>query len=152
MGIAYPGSVGNLPNLEWKVFATVPSSEILLLPNILGTLGLIALVVAALVFVLSIILATRISGPITAIAAVIRKVAAGDLTVATPNISRGDEIGDLVAAFEDLREGFRTQINRVMQTVNTLASSSAEVVGHRCSGSHQFCSNLFSSNGSRHYR
>jgi len=128
VGIAYPGSVGNLPNLEWKVFATVPSNEILLLPNILGTLGLIGLVVAALVFILSIILATRISGPIAAIAAVIRKVAAGDLTVATPDISRGDEIGDLVEAFGDLREGLRTQIYRVMQTVNTLASSSAEVV------------------------
>ncbi len=128
VGIAYPGSVGNLPDLGWKVFATVPSSEILLLPNILGALGLIGLVVAALVFILAVILATRISGPIAAIAAVIRKVAAGDLTVATPNISRGDEIGDLVEAFGDLREGFRTQINRVMQTVNTLASSSAEVV------------------------
>ena len=128
VGIAYPGSVGNLPNLEWKVFATVPSSEILLLPNILGTLGVIALAVAALVFILSIILATTISRPIAAIAAVIRKVAAGDLTVTTPNISRGDEIGDLVEAFGDLRDGFRTQINRVMQTVNTLASSSADVV------------------------
>ena len=58
VGIAYPGSVGNLPDLEWKVFATVPSSEILLLPNIVGTLGVIALFVALLVFVLSIILAT----------------------------------------------------------------------------------------------
>ena len=129
VGIAYPGSMGNLPNLDWKVLATVPSSEILLLPNILGTLGVIALVVAGLVFVLAIILATRISGPIVAIASVIRKVAAGDLTVTTPNISRSDEIGDLVSAFEDLREGFRSQIKRVMQTVNTLASSSAEVVG-----------------------
>ncbi len=128
VGIAYPGSTGNLPDLEWKVFATVPSSEILLLPNIVGTLGLIGLVVAGLVFVLAVILATRISGPIAAIAAVLRKVAAGDLTVATPNISRGDEIGDLVEAFGDLRDGFRKQINRVMQTVNTLASSSAEVV------------------------
>ncbi len=128
VGIAYPGSVGNLPDLEWKVFATAPSSEILLLPNIVGTLLSIGLIVVALVFVLSVILGTRISRPITAIAAVIRKVASGDLTVATPAISRGDEIGDLVEAFEDLREGFRTQINRVMQTVNTLASSSADVV------------------------
>ncbi len=128
VGIAYPGSMGNLPDLEWKVLAAVPSAEILLLPNIFGTLGLIALVVAALVFALSIILATRISGPIAAIAGVIRKVAAGDLTVATPNIVRSDEIGDLVAAFEELRKGFRIQINRVMQTVNTLASSSAEMV------------------------
>jgi methyl-accepting chemotaxis protein len=129
LGIAYTGPVGNLPNLEWTVFADAPSNEILLLPNILGTLGVIALVVAALVFVLSIILATRISQPIAAIATVIRKVAAGDLTVATPNISRSDEIGDLVAAFEDLREGFRGQIKRVLQTVNTLAASSAEMVG-----------------------
>ena len=127
-GIAYPGAVGNLPDLEWKVFVAAPSNEILLLPNILGALGVIALAVAGLVLVLAIILATRISGPIVAIAAVIRKVAAGDLTVATPDISRGDEIGDLVEAFGDLREGLRTQINRVMQTVNTLASSSSEVV------------------------
>jgi len=128
VGIAYPGPMGNLPDLEWKVFATVPSSEILLLPNIVRTLGVIALFVAVLVFVLSIILGTRISRPISALAAVIRKVAAGDLTAATPRISRNDEIGDLVEAFGDLREGFRTQINRVMQTVNTLASSSADVV------------------------
>ncbi len=128
VGIAYPRSVGNLPDLEWKVFATVPSSEILLLPNIVRTLGVIAVVVAALVFVLSIILGTRISGPIAALAAVIRTFAAGDLTVTVPSISRGDEIGDLVHAFEDLRDGFRAQIDRVMQTVNTLASSSTEVV------------------------
>jgi hypothetical protein len=43
VGIAYPGSVGNLPDVGWKVLAAAPSNEILLLPNILGTLGLIAL-------------------------------------------------------------------------------------------------------------
>jgi methyl-accepting chemotaxis protein len=126
-GIAYPRPVRNLKDLEWKVVADAPSTEVLLLPNILGTLGMIAVGVVVVVLALSLVLADKISKPITAIADVARQVAGRDLTVEVPNLPRTDEIGDLSAAFGSMLESIKLQINQMLQTTDVLKEAAQQI-------------------------
>ena len=142
-GIAYPEPIRNLPNLHWKVAACAPSIELLLLPNILGTLGMILVAVVVIVSIVSWILAGRLSGPIIAIAAVARQVADRDLTVKAPIFDRSDEVGDLSVAFDSMLESLKIQIKQVLKgseilkgavrqitaSVSEVASGAAQVAG-----------------------
>ncbi len=142
-GIAYPAPVRNLEFLEWKIGAYAPASEVLLLPNILGTLGTILIAVVVIVIALSLTLAGRISQPIAAIADVARKVADYDLTVDAPDLARTDEIGDLSRAFGSMLQSLKIQITQVLQgsevlkaavqqitsSVSEVAAGSAQVAG-----------------------
>jgi methyl-accepting chemotaxis protein len=99
--------------------------------------------VAVIVLVLAVILARRISQPMSAIADVARKVAEHDLTVKAPNLARTDELGDLSRAFGSMLESLKTQITQVLQgsavlegavdqitaSVSQVASGSAQVAG-----------------------
>jgi methyl-accepting chemotaxis protein len=142
-GIAYPKPVRNQQDLEWKIGVYAPASEVLLLPNIVGTLGTIVCAVVVVVAALSLILAGRISRPISAIADVARKVADYDLTVEAPDLARTDEIGDLSRAFGSMLESLKMQITQVLQgsdvlkgavqqitsSVSEVAAGSAQVAG-----------------------
>jgi methyl-accepting chemotaxis protein len=126
-GIAYPKPARNVEDLEWKVAAAASSAEVLLLPNILGTLGMIALGVVIAVFSLSFVLAGRISKPIAAIADAARQVADRDLTVQAPNISRTDEIGDLSRAFGAMLESIKSQMSHMSQSTNVLKGAVQQI-------------------------
>ncbi len=126
-GIAYPGSVRNLQDLDWKVVADASSAEVLLLPNILGRLGMIAVGAIIIVLAMALVLAGRISKPIADIAHVARQVAARDLTVEAPNLSRADEIGDLSRAFGSMLESIRTQISQMLQATDVLKAAVQQI-------------------------
>ncbi len=126
-GIAYPGPTGNLPALGWKIVADAPSNEVLLLPNIVRILGTIALAVAIMVFILSFVLASRISKPIAAIAEVSQRVADRDLTVEAADVSRSDEIGDLGRAFGSMLESLRSQISQLLQGTAVLKGVAPQI-------------------------
>ncbi len=142
-GIAYSVSEKNLKDLDWKIVADASSSEVLLLPNILGTLGMIVIAVVVIVIALSLILAGRIAQPISAIADVARKVADYDLTVDAPDLARTDEIGDLSRAFGSMLESLKMQITQISRgsdvlkgavqqitsSVSEVAAGSAQVAG-----------------------
>lgn len=119
-GIAYPKPVRNLQDLGWKIIADASSAEILLLPNILGTLGGIGVGAIAIVLVLSLVLAGTISKPIATIADVARQVAARDLTVEPPAFARSDEIGDLSKAFGSMLASIKDQISHMLESTNIL--------------------------------
>jgi methyl-accepting chemotaxis protein len=126
-GIAYPESGRNLVDLQWKVVASAPAAEVYLLPNILGTLGTILVLVVVIVFVLSWVLAGRISQPISAIAAVARQVADRDLTVEAPFFSRTDEIGELSVAFSSMLESLKLQIKQVWHGADVLETAVQQI-------------------------
>jgi methyl-accepting chemotaxis protein len=126
-GIAYPKPVRNVQDNEWKVVTDASSADVLLLPNILGTLGTIVLGVIVVVLGLSIVLSGTISKPIAAIADVARQVADRDLTVETPNLARGDEIGDLSRAFGSMLESIKIQINHMLRATDVLKGTVQQI-------------------------
>ncbi|MFH0825142.1 MAG: methyl-accepting chemotaxis protein, partial [Pseudomonadota bacterium] len=126
-GISYPKAGRNLQDLEWKVIATAPSAEILLLPNILRTLAMIAMGAIAVVLGLSTVFAGRISKPIATLADMARRVADRDLTVEVPVFSRSDEIGDLSKAFALMLESFRNQIGHMLNSADVLKAAVQQI-------------------------
>jgi methyl-accepting chemotaxis protein len=133
-GLNYPEPIKNQKNLQWKIGATAPASEMVLLSNILGTLGSIAVVVVVIVLAVSWTLAGKICRPITEIADIARKVADHDLTVDAPVIAQSDEIGDLSRAFRSLLDSLKLQIQQrrhglavLMTAVQQISSSVSEV-------------------------
>lgn len=105
------------PETKWAVFVETPVSVALApISRIILILVIINVVAIAFVAVIAFLLSRRISRPIQRLIAVIRKVAAGDLTLRT-DLQRKDEFGMLSLTFDRMVG----DINRIV--VDVAASS-----------------------------
>jgi diguanylate cyclase (GGDEF)-like protein len=75
-------------------------------------LAIISLLAVVVVFVVSVIIARGIAGPVRDLARVARRIASGNYT-ALPPTTRGDEIGALAEAFRTMQNGFVARETRI---------------------------------------
>ncbi|MFO7599301.1 MAG: methyl-accepting chemotaxis protein, partial [Candidatus Desulfacyla sp.] len=86
--------------------------------------GLMVLVSAC---ILGYVLARSIAGPLKEVAGVVKRVADGDLTVATGVVKRSDEVGLLMNAFHEMVAYLRDQTREMREGANTIAASISEL-------------------------
>lgn len=137
-----PGSTGDLvlnawgpvdlkglgADFDWAMVTKIDSSEAFQAVRSLGIrIIFMAAVLGALVGGLAFLLAKTIARPIKDIASKAALISEGDLTVEVPQLSRKDELGVLAAAFGQMAYGLRQQIKQVLDGVNVLAASAAQI-------------------------
>lgn len=109
------------------IFTGQSTAELTMEKNKMITMvSVIAVCVIAIGIFLTFLLAGRISGPITLLAGVAGKVAAGDLTQQV-QVASGDEIGLLSGSFNSMVEQLRSLLTVVTNLTRTLADSSGEL-------------------------
>lgn len=91
-----------------------------------NTLIIIAVIIAILASVIGWTLTRSITGPVRETVEIANKVASGDLTVRI-NSDRGDEFGQLQAAFATMVTNLRDLIQQIDTGANNIASSSEEL-------------------------
>ena len=107
----------------------------------LGTTGLV-LVLAGL---LALLIARSISRPMAELVAVMRVMAAGDLSVAVPDHARGDEVGALAVAAAEMRHhlhALATQVTAHAEVVHRAAQKIAEAVEAQAATSSQMSASV----------
>jgi methyl-accepting chemotaxis protein len=87
-----------------------------------------ALLVAALGVVVALRFSSTIAGQIAACLNIARTIADGDLTHAARS-ERHDELGELVRALETMRQTLCQSLETVRQSVDSLATASAQIAG-----------------------
>jgi methyl-accepting chemotaxis protein len=91
---------------------------------------MIAIIATILVAIAGFVIASGTAAPITQVAAIAKRVAAGDFTIQV-DIRRKDEIGDLADSFNSMNESLRNLMRQAVQTatgVNEGSSSLSEAV------------------------
>ncbi len=123
------------PVTKWTVYVETPVSVALAPVNrivwILAGINIVAIIVVA---VIALFLSRKISRPIQNLISVIRKVAAGDLTLRT-GLKQKDEFGVLSASFDQMVEDINhivvdvaSSSDRTSETAKKLVSISREVL------------------------
>lgn len=128
MGLAYPGALGNLPNLGWIVGAGADRSEVMaFLPTIIRNNTIIAAMIFVLVIIAAIVVAATISKPITSLAATMSQVGDNlDLTLRSP-VTTKDETGRAAETLNGLLERLQEAFATVLQTVARVRQSAGNV-------------------------
>jgi len=88
----------------------------------------IGLIMIAMSVVIIILLTFSITKPIRISVDVAKKIASNDLSVNLNIEKRGDEIGELMEAFNKMIESLRAQVKAILEGVNVLSSSSSEIL------------------------
>src|SRR5690606_31766298 len=83
--------------------------------------GAIGLIVA---IVFGMLLTRRIVGPLNGIAAAATQIAQGDLTVAPPRVTEGDEIAQVTSAVATMTTTLREFVRKAQQVGATLGANS----------------------------
>ncbi len=115
-------------DFDWSMIAKIDSREAFedvrrLGKRIIGIGALIGLVVAILAF----FVVRRLAKPISNLAAVVAQVSQGDLTAHVPKLNRTDEVGQLANTFGTMVDNLRQQIRAILDGVNVLVASAAEI-------------------------
>lgn len=120
-------------DFDWAIVAEIDKSEAFsAVTNMQKTTGVMAVIILVAVIFLALMFAQTISGPITAIVDVVKKVASErDLTLNVPVASR-DEIGVMASEFNTML-GVLDQSFQEVQSVSENVASSAEDVAGRAS-------------------
>lgn len=106
-----------IPSPGWALGAVFSKEEILQDVNALHRRTiLLATVGTALLLAVSLLVAGSIAKPLRRMAAVTRKVAAGDLDVDLSAIRRSDEVGELATAFTKMAADLKTYIKELTET------------------------------------
>ena len=119
-----------VPSIGWKVISTMPESEYLsTATGIQAIIILVALAGTALALVALLILARSISLPVKAAAAHAKVLAKGDLSRAFPTVflSRGDELGELAAAFGDMARNLTEVVGGIQAASANVAQGSEQI-------------------------
>ncbi|MEW6140388.1 MAG: methyl-accepting chemotaxis protein [Thermodesulfobacteriota bacterium] len=127
-GVGLKGASDLGAAFEWGLVAQIDAREAYAPAMALGKRLLVVVPVVGLVITLiALILARAATRPITTMAAIASDVSGGDLTVEVPPIKRSDEIGALAEAFKNMLASLREQTRLVLEGVNVLSSSAAEI-------------------------
>jgi methyl-accepting chemotaxis protein len=120
-----------IPNTEWILVSTIPSSVIfgdinaLILRLIILTLAMLA----AVVFVLVFFVAGKVSSPIKAIRSALEKVKDGDLTVKVA-VKSQDEIGELSGYFNMTIDKIRNLVVAIKGEATNLHNIGGDLASH----------------------
>jgi methyl-accepting chemotaxis protein len=128
-----------VPSMGWVVLAQIPREEFLSTANeILSLIIIIALIASAIALILLYFLSRSISKPILASASYAGYLADGDLShpIHAEFLDRGDEIGDLAAAFKMMVERL-SQVVRDVQTSAQGVSQGSENISETAQGMSQ---------------
>ncbi len=115
-------------NIRYTGVAIAPEREVLQPIRRLAWFTMIACIAAvAGTFVLALVLSRRISGPITALSRTAREIARGNLALAPPIVS-GDEIGQLAADLDVMRQSLKQHIDTLDSSVQERTQQLEETV------------------------
>lgn len=91
----------------------------------------ISIGVSALILLAVILLARSITKPIVLMVAKTREIASGELNVTIPEqlLIRGDELGSMAIALQDMRERLRQVISEVIGSVGQVSDGSSQLSG-----------------------
>ncbi|MEL7634812.1 MULTISPECIES: methyl-accepting chemotaxis protein [Sporomusa] len=111
------------------LFLTYPAAEVFAGLNKLMYFNIILVIVSLILLVLALVYAVnrRIIKPLQSLSENANRVAAGDLSTLKTEPTSNDEIGRLTAAFHTMSGNLRTLMAQVMQSAQSLASSSEEL-------------------------
>jgi methyl-accepting chemotaxis protein len=125
-------SYAPVPSIGWKVISTMPESEFLATATEISDLIIvIALVTVGLALLLLFLLSRSISLPIKATVRYAGVIAAGDLSlpIEAKFLARGDEIGELAAAFKDMVQNLTSVVGGIQSATVNVAQGSEEISG-----------------------
>ncbi|HML35347.1 methyl-accepting chemotaxis protein [Sporomusa sphaeroides] len=111
------------------LFLAYPAAEVFAGLNKLMYFNIILVIVSLILLVLALAYAVnrRIIKPLQSLSETANRVAAGDLSNLKAEQTSNDEIGRLAAAFHTMSGNLRTLMAQVMQSAESLASSSEEL-------------------------
>jgi len=101
----------------WSLGITVPENELMADLNLLiRNLFILAVLGAVVMFIGTAFIAHSITRPLRALARVTTRLATGDLEAIIPGVQRGDEIGELAYAFQNMTRSLQIYIRNLTET------------------------------------
>jgi PAS domain S-box-containing protein len=125
------GVARRLESVPWTVFLMVPKANVAGAPIaglFLGVLVVAWICILLIIVVVSVVFASQIRRPITALAEACRKFGTGDLGARVPDCST-DELGCLGQGFNAMAEQLGTTVQSLNEALTALAASEARMRG-----------------------
>jgi methyl-accepting chemotaxis protein len=114
-------------NINWALMAEIDEAEIMQPVQTLGTeILIIAVVVAFIIVVVSVIFSRSIAKPINQGVEFAKKLAQGDLTT-TLDVNRKDEIGILAQSLRNMSEKLKEVVASIQSGADNIASASQQM-------------------------
>ncbi len=115
-------------DFTWVVLAEADTGDAFAPVRSLQTrIGLIALCIALISFVVAFIVSGNVTKPLAVLAERVSEAGKGDLTTEIPWQARKDEIGTLAKAFDTMLEDLRSQTRQLLDGVDVVINSAAEI-------------------------
>ncbi len=115
-------------DFDWAIIADVGLNDALAdVKKLQQELLWIGFLIAITAVIVAFIAARKISRPVLVLSELATQVSQGNLSVETPAIRRGDEIGSLAASIQSMIEGLKQQITEILDSANVVAVSSSEI-------------------------
>ena len=115
-------------NFKWILLSEIDRAEVIgVIKSMRSLLVGVILIMVVLVSILSFLFARQIANPITNLSQILTEVGKGNLLVDISELKRSDEIGMLYASFASMKSNLKNQIVQILDAVNVLASSVAEI-------------------------
>lgn len=115
-------------NFDWGIIVNVDAEEAFAPVSSLGRwILLLVPATGLLVGLVGITLMRPLTRIITDLAARVRQLSAGDLTVQMPETKRSDEVGFLITELRNLVETMRSRLRQVSEGINVISTSTAGI-------------------------
>ncbi|WP_094607519.1 Methyl-accepting chemotaxis protein McpB [Sporomusa silvacetica DSM 10669] len=116
-----------VPGTSWGVGTVLPREEALASITAMRNQAIIGGIIAILLgAIIAYFIAAKMANPIIQLVGAANTLADGDLTQ-TVNVSSDDEVGQLSAAFNEMRSNLKTLIQQVQKNAEQVAASSEEL-------------------------
>lgn len=126
LGIASRPELG--ADFDWSMITSIESREAFQdVRHLAQRIVMIGVCIALVVAIASFVLVRKTVQPIGMLASKVGQLTAGDLTVDIPSMKREDEIGQLANGFSMMVVRLRQQIGEILEGVNVLVSSAAQI-------------------------
>lgn len=116
-----------IPASQWTLLISVPKDEAFApLSSLRNTFVIIDIIAIIIIALITMMIASKLSKPIVALAVNAEKMAAGDLTVRA--VAEGkDEVAHLAVAFNKMTENLAELLKRIKQSADLVGSSSKDM-------------------------
>ena len=127
-GVRHLGNVYVSPSTGWKFLCLVDENEVFAgAAKMRKTIFVIMFVTVLAVLGVAFMLSSRIAKPLIAMVAFCDRLAAGDFGDWQRQVLRGDEIGRLADALDNMRVGIRTLLSQVKESAEHVAAASEQL-------------------------